>query len=125
MAQPPVGRNAAGGDQALSVCVMVAKPGDSIGCSVGQRVADGEFDRCCEVGHIASIERAPLAGEQTHGRLQSGEREIAASPAFERARQSKAVRVTPTCDPLDRRSARIAEPDQLGRLVKCFSSGVV
>ena len=125
MAQLPVGRNAAGSDQALSVWVMVAEPSDSVCRSVGQRIADGAFDRRCEVSHIAGVERTSFAGKQPHGRLQSGKREIAALPAFERARQREAVGVAHACSPLDRRSAGIAEADQLGRLVKRLSGGVV
>src|SRR5438132_11758867 len=100
MTQPPVGCNAAGGDQAFSIWMMVAEPGDSVCRAIDQRLADGAFDRCCEIGHIASVKRASFAGEQTDGRLQSGEREIAARPAFERARQGEAVRVAQAGSPL-------------------------
>src|SRR5262245_12710961 len=105
--------------------MMMAKPGDSVCRSVCQHIADGALDRCCEVSHIARAERAALVGEQTHSRLQSGEREIAAPPALERARQGEAVGVARACGPLDRRSAGIVEPDQLGCLVKRLSGGVV
>src|SRR5207237_7573876 len=51
--------------------------------------------------------------------------EIAALPAFERARQSKAVGVARARCPFDCRPAGIAQTDQLSRLVKRLSGGVV
>jgi hypothetical protein len=43
-AQTLVGSNAAGGDQAFSVWVIVTEPSDCVCRSIGQRVADSVFD---------------------------------------------------------------------------------
>jgi hypothetical protein len=73
----------------------------------------------------ASQIAAAIGGDLAYGSLQPREGEIATGPALQRARQQETRGIALASEALDLRPARIAEADQLRRLVESFASRVV
>ena len=62
IAQPDVGGDAAGDDQASALRLVPAKPGDGVGGAVAQRIADRQLDRRRQIRPVARIERVACRG---------------------------------------------------------------
>ena len=67
-----IGGDASCCDEGGPLRVVAAKPVDGICCSIDQRIADGELDRCGEIGRIPRIEAADC-DQPAHRRLESRE----------------------------------------------------
>ena len=119
-----IGGDASCRDEGGPLRVVAAKPVDGICRSIDQRIANGELDRCGEIGRVPSIEAADR-DQPAHRRLQSREREVAPRPTLEWPGQDKAVRIALASGVFDRRAAGIAEPDQLCGLIESLSGRVV
>ena len=105
--------------------MVAAKPVDGICCSIGQRIANRELNRCGEIGRIPGTEATADRDQSADSRLESRKRKVAAGPALEWPRQGKAFGVTPASGALDRRATGIAEPDQLCGLIESLSGRVI
>ena len=58
LAQPQIGGDPAGGDEAPALGMVAAKPGERVRGAVDQRVADRQLDDGGEVGDVLRPERA-------------------------------------------------------------------
>ena len=119
LAQPPVRADAAGDDQR----VEAGGPQRAQGLR-DQRVDDRLLEAARDVGTRRIVERAAAHGDDDR-RLQPAEAEIEARPVEHGARELEYARAAVLGQGRQRGPARIAEAEQLRRLVEGLARGVV
>ena len=124
--QPRVGGDAAGRDQGRSPRRNGAR-NQAIAFAVRSQSASQIASSTAAARSLWSCRGQRLVFERdpAHRGLQPGKRKVAARSPDERPRQAKAPPVAAPRRALDRRAARIAEPDQLCRLVEGLAGGIV
>ncbi len=120
-----IGRDAAGHDQMPPRGMALAKQRRRPPGPIGQRLGDGALERGGEIGTRLCIARRQCLDREAHCRLQPGEGEIAAWPTEHRPRQLEPRGIAGRRRCLDRRTAGIAEPYQLGAFVEGLADRVV
>ena len=119
LAQPPVRADAAGDDERI----------EAGGPQRAQRLRDQRIDdrfleAARDVGTRRVVEHAAAHGDDDR-RLQPAEAEIEARPVEHRARELEHARAAALGEGRERGPARIAEAEQLRRLVEGLARGVV
>ena len=119
-AQIDVGRDATGHDQRGG-----GRQSQRIGATVGEDIAHRALEGRAEIGDGLAIPRRQFLTRLAHGRLESGEREVAARLAPHRPRQRETLRIASDRRLLDRRAAGKAQAQQLGGLVETLAGRIV
>ncbi len=125
VAQPQIGGDPAGGDEAGAFGMVAAKPGNGVCRAIDQRIADRQLDGRGKIGGFLGAERSLIGDRLPYRGLQPGEREIAPLAPFERPRQRESAGIATARRALDRRPAGVVEPQELGGLVEGFARRIV
>ena len=104
---------------------MFGEHGHGLAAALGQHLGDGGLEAGGDVGAVLVGKLAQVAHHQAHGVFQPGKRKITAWPALHRPRQGEPGGIAPGRPAFHRRSAGIAQRQQLGHLVEGFAGGVV
>src|SRR5688572_9098207 len=119
LAQPPVGADSAGDDQRVEAggleCAQRLRH---------QRVDDRVLEPACDVGTRQVVELAAAHGDDD-GRFQAAEAEVEARTVEHGSRELEHARAAMFSQGRQRRPARVAEAEQLRRLVEGLTGGVV
>ena len=125
VADRTVGGDAARGHQRGRIAETLAEHPQAGDQAVVDDVHDGGLKCGAQVGHVQLRQRRDLLRLEPQGGLEAGEREVGLGASEHRPRQREAARVAAQRLPLDLRSARITETEQLRDLVVGFADGIV